>query len=275
MTPERLLEILAVAERLKCTPRHSWTSTGRRESVAEHSWRVALMALLVADEFPDLCIDRVVRMCLLHDLGEAFTGDIPAFEKHAADETHEAELLAGWISTLPEPLRGEWQALFAEMEALETPESKLYKALDKLDALTSSSPHSESMDNIRDMVSALRNTSHFRSHFLIPSKGDRLIPLDVADVLYFYIVDGAVYAVTLRHEKILIPHTLDEVAASIDPSVFFRVNRQYIISRSAVKDMAVWFTGRLVVNLTVETEEKIIVSRQKVSDFKDWFAGLY
>ena len=149
------------------------------------------------------------------------------------------------------------------------------KALDKLDALTSSSPHSESMDNIRDMVSALRNTSHFRSHFLIPSKGDRLIPLDVADVLYFYIVDGAVYAVTLRHEKILIPHTLDEVAASIDPSVFFRVNRQYIISRSAVKDMAVWFTGRLVVNLTVETEEKIIVSRQKVSDFKDWFAGLY
>lgn len=149
------------------------------------------------------------------------------------------------------------------------------KALDKLDALISSSPHSESMDNIRDMVSALRNTSHFRSHFLIPSKGDRLIPLDVADVLYFYIVDGAVYAVTLRHEKILIPHTLDEVAASIDPSVFFRVNRQYIISRSAVKDMAVWFTGRLVVNLTVETEEKIIVSRQKVSDFKDWFAGLY
>ena len=135
MTPERLLEILAVAERLKCTPRHSWTSTGRRESVAEHSWRVALMALLVADEFPDLCIDRVVRMCLLHDLGEAFTGDIPAFEKHAADETHEAELLAGWISTLPEPLRGEWQALFAEMEALETPESKLYKALDKLEAV--------------------------------------------------------------------------------------------------------------------------------------------
>lgn len=135
MTPERLLEILAVAERLKCTPRHSWTSTGRRESVAEHSWRLALMALLVADEFPDLCIDRVVRMCLLHDLGEAFTGDIPAFEKHAADETREAELLTGWISTLPEPLCGEWQALFAEMEALETPESKLYKALDKLEAV--------------------------------------------------------------------------------------------------------------------------------------------
>ena len=128
MAPERLFEILAVAERLKCTPRHSWTSTGRRESVAEHCWRLTLMALLVADEFPGLCIDRVVRMCLIHDLGEAFTGDIPAFEKQAADEAREAELLSGWVSSLPEPLRSEWQSLFAEMEALETPEAKLCKA---------------------------------------------------------------------------------------------------------------------------------------------------
>lgn len=147
------------------------------------------------------------------------------------------------------------------------------KALDKLNVLTSS--HSGDMDSIRDMVSAMRRTSQYRSHFLIPAKGDRLIPLDVADVLYFYIEEGAVYAVTTHNEKLLIPHTLDEVAASIDPSAFFRVNRQYIISRSAVKDMAVWFTGRLVVNLTVDTDEKIIVSRQKVSDFKDWFSGLY
>ena len=66
MRPERLFEILAVAERLKCNTRHSWTSTGRRESVAEHSWRLALMALLVADEFPDVDCGRVVRMCLVH-----------------------------------------------------------------------------------------------------------------------------------------------------------------------------------------------------------------
>lgn len=101
MRPERLFEILAVAERLKCNTRHSWTSTGRRESVAEHSWRLALMALLVADEFPDVDCGRVVRMCLVHDLGEAFTGDIPAFEKRRQDETHEAALLARWVETLP------------------------------------------------------------------------------------------------------------------------------------------------------------------------------
>ena len=77
MRPERLFEILAVAERLKCNTRHSWTSTGRRESVAEHSWRVALMAYFVKDEYPDLDMDKVIRMCLIHDLGEAFTGTSP------------------------------------------------------------------------------------------------------------------------------------------------------------------------------------------------------
>ena len=133
--PAKNFEILAVAERLKCNTRHSWTSTGRRESVAEHSWRLALMALLVADEFPDVDCGRVVRMCLVHDLGEAFTGDIPAFEKRRQDETHEAALLARWVETLPEPLRAEWRSLYAEMEALATPEARLYKALDKLEAV--------------------------------------------------------------------------------------------------------------------------------------------
>ena len=92
-------------------------------------------ALLVADEFPDVDCGRVVRMCLVHDLGEAFTGDIPAFEKRRQDETHEAALLARWVETLPEPLRAEWRSLYAEMEALATPEARLYKALDILEAV--------------------------------------------------------------------------------------------------------------------------------------------
>ena len=89
MEPEKFLEILSVAERLKCNTRHSWTSNGRRESVAEHSWRLALMALLLKDEFSKLDMDRVIRMCLIHDLGEAFTGDIPTFLKTEEDEEKE------------------------------------------------------------------------------------------------------------------------------------------------------------------------------------------
>ena len=75
MKPKDFLSILSVAERLKCTTRHADTSSGRRESVAEHCWRISLMAMLLEDEFPQTDISKVVKMCLIHDLGEAFTGD--------------------------------------------------------------------------------------------------------------------------------------------------------------------------------------------------------
>ena len=75
MEVHKLLETLHIAERLKDELRHCDTSKGRRESVAEHSWRIALMALFMQDEFPELDINKVIRMCLIHDLGECFTGD--------------------------------------------------------------------------------------------------------------------------------------------------------------------------------------------------------
>ena len=86
MDSRAFLDFLKVAERLKCNTRHSYTSSGRHESVAEHSWRTALMALLMRDEFPELDMDKVIHMCLIHDLGEAFTGDIPVFDKNKEDE---------------------------------------------------------------------------------------------------------------------------------------------------------------------------------------------
>ena len=135
MTPKQLLEILDVTEKLKCNPRHSWTSTGRRESVAEHSWQLALMAMLLTDTFPELNMNRVVRMCLIHDLGEAFTGDIPAFEKTASHEQEEERQLSRWVDALPEETRKEFRDLLAEMNAQRTPEAKLYKALDKMEAV--------------------------------------------------------------------------------------------------------------------------------------------
>ncbi|GAA0699247.1 HD domain-containing protein [Paraclostridium ghonii] len=129
------LEILTVAEKLKCNTRHSWTSSGRHESVAEHSWRIALMALLMRDEFPNIDMDKVIRMCLIHDLGEAFTGDIPAFEKREEDSQKEDEAFFEWIKTFPNPYREEFTELLKEMNERKTEESKLYKALDNLEAV--------------------------------------------------------------------------------------------------------------------------------------------
>ncbi len=143
MNAQKYLNILSVAAQLKTTPRHCWTEKDRRESVADHCWRTALMAMLLSGEaaFRDVDLDKVIRMCLIHDLGESFTGDIPCFEKTEAESVTEETLLDRWVSDFPEPTRTEWRELLQEMEEQKTDESKVYKALDKLEALIS---HNES-----------------------------------------------------------------------------------------------------------------------------------
>ena len=135
MEAKELLRVLHTAERLKDETRHCYTSGGRHESVAEHSWRLALTALFLRDEFPALDMDRVIRMCLIHDLGECFTGDIPSFLKSGGDEERERSALETWAASLPAPYSVELKTLYAEMDALETDEARLYKALDKLEAV--------------------------------------------------------------------------------------------------------------------------------------------
>lgn len=129
------LDLMHTLEKLKCAPRHSWTSSGRRESVAEHSWRLAMMAYFVQDEFPEADMGKLLCMCLFHDVGEAFTGDIPAFEKTEADGAAEDAALEAWRNSLPAPYCRKLTPLFAEMAAQETLEARLYKALDKMEAL--------------------------------------------------------------------------------------------------------------------------------------------
>ena len=135
MEAREYLEILHVAERLKDTLRHCTTSKGRQESVAEHSWRVSLMAFLLRHEFPDVDINKVVDMCLIHDLGECFTGDIPVFDKTDQDRDVEDSLLDQWVDSLPVEIGDDFKVLYAEMNEQKTKEAKIYKALDKLEAL--------------------------------------------------------------------------------------------------------------------------------------------
>lgn len=135
MKIEDLIHFIGRVEKLKCYTRHSWTSSGRRESVAEHSFMLAIMAYLVKDEFPETDINKVMLMCLFHDFGEAVTGDIPAFEKNERDEKVEADAVAALLGELPERYREEMEGLFQEMKEQRTPEARLYKALDKMEAV--------------------------------------------------------------------------------------------------------------------------------------------
>lgn len=139
MTELAFLDIMHRAEMLKNNTRHSWTSQDRHESVAEHSWRLAFMVLMYSHElrkeFPALDVDKVLRMCIIHDLGEAFTGDIPSFYKTDADSVKESDLLLSWFRSMPAPFDVELSALWEEMEALETTEARVYKAFDKIEAV--------------------------------------------------------------------------------------------------------------------------------------------
>ena len=135
MEARKLLDIMNLAERLKDTTRHCYTKQGRRESVGEHCWMAALMAFFLRDEFPEADMDKVIRMILIHDLGEAFTGDIPTFDKTADNEKTEEELLYQWVRSLPAPYGEEMLSLYEEMAARETLEARIYKAIDGMEAV--------------------------------------------------------------------------------------------------------------------------------------------
>jgi putative hydrolase of HD superfamily len=146
MEPHELagvLDFLRASERLKATHRSAYTSEGQRESVAEHTWRLCLMALVLAPEFPVADFARLVKICLVHDLGEAVGGDVPAPEqarRRAAglatgkgdDERRDLMTL---LQPLPFRIRTEIMDLWNDYEAAQSPEAKLAKALDKLETI--------------------------------------------------------------------------------------------------------------------------------------------
>jgi putative hydrolase of HD superfamily len=132
-----LLQFLREAERLKSVYRTSWTSSGQQESVASHTWRLSLMALVFEPFFPEIDIGRLLKICIVHDLGEAIGGDIPATAQHdqhpkAEQERHDLLLL---LEPLPESIKQEILALWDEYEAARSPEARVAKALDKLETI--------------------------------------------------------------------------------------------------------------------------------------------
>jgi putative hydrolases of HD superfamily len=132
-----ILQFLCEAERLKNTYRTSWTSDGQQESVASHTWRLCLMALVFESHFPGINIGRLLKLCVVHDLGEAIGGDIPAIyqQANAPKADQERKDLLVLLQPLPENIQQEIVALWDEYEAATSPEARIAKALDKLETL--------------------------------------------------------------------------------------------------------------------------------------------
>lgn len=131
------LEFLRAAEALKHTTRVAWTSTGEQENVASHSWRLCLMALVLAPRFPGIDVGKLLRICIVHDLGEAISGDISAKLQLLIPNKAEQERrdLLQLCEPLPAHTRDEIVALWDEYEQAASPEARIAKGLDKLETI--------------------------------------------------------------------------------------------------------------------------------------------
>lgn len=150
-------------------------------------------------------------------------------------------------------------------------EEDLRRAVEKLSNLTHNDNAQQS--HIDLIMKMLGRGQRYTSHLLIPRHGDKLTPIAVSSIDYFFIEDGVVKAVIDRDVSYTIPYTLDQLTDMVDPSLFFRVNRQYLLTRDSIADIDLWFGSRLSINLKRGAHDKIIVSKPRVAEFKQWFTG--
>ena len=146
----------------------------------------------------------------------------------------------------------------------------LQKAIDKLNMLGGTGARQPATD-LQALMQALKREESYKTHFLVPVKGDRFVPVSVDQISYFYIDGGAVKAVTRSAETYDFQQTLDELAELLNPRQFFRANRQYIVAHKAVTGASLWFGGRMVLQLTPPTTEKVLISKARVPAFREWF----
>lgn len=149
---------------------------------------------------------------------------------------------------------------------------RLAQAITKFGNFSYKKDNTELIANL--MATFNEKTNRYKTHFLIPHK-DKLIPLAVEDIAYFTSEFKIARVVCYNDQSYSVDSSLEEVMKHLDPEVFFRVNRQYIVAHKAISDLSIWFAGKLSVNLCVTVPERIVVSKARVSEFKNWYTRDY
>lgn len=145
---------------------------------------------------------------------------------------------------------------------------------ENLYASGSSFTHNFHDSTLEQLMAPLRKKESYKTHFLVPAKGDKLLPIPVSTILFFYIKEGVVKAVLHSGDELSFSQTLDELTECLNPQHFFRVNRQYLISRESIEHIDLWFNNRLSIHLHhASGSERVIVSKTRVREFKNWFSG--
>jgi DNA-binding LytR/AlgR family response regulator len=144
--------------------------------------------------------------------------------------------------------------------------SELERALNKFKRWT----HSDVMDYLQRMMKMRpSSTSEYTTSLLVPVK-DKLVPVSLDDVACIYSTDRKTQIHLKSGQVMLYNRSLDSIMLGLDPSRFFRANKQYIVARDCVKEIVIWFDSRLLVRMPIELPEPLFVSKNKAAEFKNW-----
>lgn len=139
----------------------------------------------------------------------------------------------------------------------------LHHAISKLASLSQALSHSATQ-------SLSHLATNYKSHFLIPLR-DKLIPIDVKQIACLYLEDKITRVILFDGRQQIFDHPLDVIMEQLNPDLFFRANRQYIVAHSAIQEISVWPISKLALTLSVHTPDRIIVSKARVPEFKQWY----
>ncbi len=123
----------------------------------------------------------------------------------------------------------------------------------------------------RDIAQILQPKAYLE-RILVPQK-DLIIPVKVTDIAFLYSTAGKVTLVTLANLHYVLEKSLDSTMDKLDPQLFFRANRQFILAKDAIESITVWFDNRLLIRLLLPTAEPIYIAKNKALEFKRWFSG--
>jgi len=147
----------------------------------------------------------------------------------------------------------------------------LQRALEKYGKMSAAPKSAAENPQLSALIEMFNQQSRkYPSYFLIPVQ-DKLVPLSVAEVACFYLEDKVSRAVTFDGKTMVLGKPLDAIVEQLDPKLFFRANRQFVVAHKAIRSITVWFGGKLHLSLSVPVPERILISKARVPEFKSWY----
>jgi len=151
--------------------------------------------------------------------------------------------------------------------------TKIKQSLKKFKSLTQTGSNPISAESLQHLLEVVvsKTITNKRKSYLVYHQ-DKLIPLSVDDISWFYKSNQVTYACTISNKKFIIDDALDKIQNEVSSVNFYRANRQFIVSKNAIVNISIYFNGRLIVNILPKPDERIIVSKAKATDFKNWLS---